>query len=100
MRARITEYTSRSSLLGELCEHLGEFVPLDEVEELVLVGLQDGAAVAQDGARVPPRLEPLEGQARALRIIQLVLVGRVDQSNQCEVQLSNCLSVIKYELTK
>ena len=78
--------------MGELCEHLGEFVPLDEVEELVLVGLQDGAAVAQDGARVPPRLEPLEGQPRALRLVQLVLVGRVDQSNvefRCQIQLSN-----------
>ena len=69
---------STKSLLGELCEHLGEFVPLDEVEELLLVCLQDGAAVAQDGARVPPRLEPLEGQPRALRLVQLVLVGRVN----------------------
>ena len=66
----------RSSLLRELCEHLGQLVPLDEEEEVLLVRLQDGAAVAQDGARVQLRLEPLEGQTGALRLVELVLCFR------------------------
>ena len=67
--------------MGELCEHPGQLVPLDEEEELLLVRLQDGATVAQDGARAQLRLEPLEGQAGALGLVQLVLGLVFNQSN-------------------